>query len=104
MNEELAAIQAAMEATDFATARDLADTYVAAHTDEFADYFAITEAAESESKALLAVVNAAAALRAAGLTAAHYRAEAFLLYRWDPQDVSGGSQPRVRNSEPQART
>ncbi len=98
MNEGLAAIKAAMENADFATARDLATNYVNARPDEFADYFAIVENADDEKTALREVVKAAAALRAAGLDAQHYRAEAFHLYRWEPQDVAGDSQPRVREA------
>lgn len=99
MNEELTAIKAAMDNADFDTARALADAYVPAHPDEFSDYYAIVEAAESETAAHTEVVQSVEALRNAGLQSHQYRAEAFLLYRWAPLDASGASGPHVRHAD-----
>lgn len=97
MNEELAAIKAAMDNLDFATARDLSTVYVNAHPDEFTDYVQMVENAETERAAMQAVVDAVEAVRNAGLVGQQYRAEAFIQHRWDPQDIGGTSEPVVRN-------
>ncbi|QEA10791.1 hypothetical protein [Mycobacterium phage Weirdo19] len=97
MNTELAAIKAALDEQDFATARDLATAYVTAHSEEFTDYQRIVAEAATEAEAIAAVVAAVEALRAAGLTDQQYRAEAFHLHRWNPQNIGGEFEPSIRN-------
>lgn len=102
MNDDLMAIKQAMDDLDFPTARDLAATYVPAHPEEFTDYVRMVEEAASEKDALAAVVAAVEGLRNAGLVDQQIRAEAFHLYRWEPQNINGDFEPVVRNPvEPQ---
>lgn len=98
MNPELTALKEAMDGLDFVTARELATAYVAAHPDEFAEYSAMAESAETEQAAIQSVVHAVEVFRAAGLLESQYRAEAWHLHTWDPQDIGGAVRPRRRNN------
>lgn len=89
MNKELSALKTAMDAGDFDEARKLADAYVKAHPDEFADY---------PDKTLESVVQAVDVFRAAGMDNEQYRAEAWHLHAWEPQAIGGNVVPQKRNT------
>lgn len=97
VNEELEALKAAMGAGDFDTARDLATNYVRAHPEEFTDYVRLVQEAPDERAAVKAVVQRVTAFRNLDMPGEQYRAEAFHLHRWHPQDVTGQVQPLIRN-------
>lgn len=88
MNKELTALKNAMDDTDFDKARKVADAYVKAHPDEFADY---------ADKTLESVVQAVDVFRAAGMENDQYRAEAWHLHAWEPQSIGGNVVPQKRN-------
>jgi hypothetical protein len=92
MNDELKAIKDAVDAevgdgADFDSARSLADAYVQANPDEFK---------ELADKGIPELVRAVDALRAGGLEESQWRVEAWLLHRFEPQNIGGASQPTVR--------
>ena len=90
MNKELEAIREAMDKTsgrDRDKAVALADKYVAAHPEEFA---------ELQDMPLEACVQAVEVFRAAGMTESEQRVETFLLHKYEPQQVGGLAKPQVR--------
>lgn len=92
MNQELEAIKAVVdpgEGQDLDKARELSDAYVAAHPEEFADF---------EDMTIEAVVQAVDVFRAAQMPDAQYRAEAWHLHKWLPQNIGGEVQPQLRSS------
>jgi hypothetical protein len=99
LNSELDAIKTSVDALDFDTARAQADIYVTANPDSFTDL---------HDKDIPALVQAVDALRAAGLDEQQWRVEAWLLHRFEPQNIGGTSQPRLRipgvNAPPPAAT
>jgi len=97
VNDELQAILAALEENgdepgDIDRARELSTQYVQAHPDEFADF----KAWGSGPDALEKTVQAVDVLRAAGLRDQWARAEAWHFHTWEPQDIGGATQPRLR--------
>src|SRR5665213_429097 len=96
MNQELQALKAAMDAMDFDTARELATAYVNAHPDEFTEYAALTESAESDQKAIEAVVADVEHYRSQGRLESQYRAEAWHLHTWEPQQIGVTVGPQRR--------
>lgn len=96
MIQELQDLKKAMEAGAFDTAREIADTYVVMHPDEFNDHYGHVANAANEAEALATIVNMCEKLRDAGLEEHQLRAEAFHLHRWHPQDIGGVYQPAVR--------
>lgn len=89
MNKGLEAVKKAVDELDFDKARKLADAYVKAHPDEFADYAEMT---------IESVVQAVDVFRAAGMLDNQYRAEAWHLHAWEPQAVGGSVVPQKRNT------
>lgn len=87
MNKELEAVKDAMDAMDFDKARKLADAYVKAHPDEFNDF---------KELSLESVVQAVDVFRAAGMADNQYRAEAWHLHKWDPQQIGANAAPSIR--------
>lgn len=86
-------------------ARELSDTYVTTHLDEFTDHIekvakaraAATDPAEGERAAIAVIVKMCENLRNAELDEHWIRAEAFHLHHWHPQNVGGDFAPTVRN-------
>lgn len=107
MNQELQAFADAMEeargteeapgSLDFDHARELADGYVTTHPDEFTEHVGKVQAAPDEDAAQKAIIKMVEVFRDAGMDESHYRADAFLMHRWHPNDVSGDFKPKVRN-------
>lgn len=97
MNAQLEALAASMAKLDFDKARELADSYVTSHADEFTEHAAVVKKAGDEKAAQAALVKMVETLREAGLDESALRADAFILHRWHPNDVSGVFQPMVRN-------
>lgn len=89
MNKGLEALKTALDGGDFDKARKLADTYVKDHPDEFADY---------TDMPIEAVVQAVDVFRAAGMLDNQYRAEAWHLHAWEPQEIGGNVVPQKRNT------
>jgi hypothetical protein len=92
MNKELQAIRDAMDKTsgdgrDRESAVKLADKYVAAHPDEFAEMADMT---------IEECVQAVDVFRAANLTDSEQRMEAWLLHKFAPQNIGGPAAPTVR--------
>lgn len=87
MNKELEKLKKAMDAADFDKARELADTYVQAHPDEFNDFAELS---------IESVVQAVDVFRAAGMTDNQYRAEAWHLYKWAAQEIGAAAAPTLR--------
>jgi hypothetical protein len=94
MNEGLETLKDAMDAGDFDTARKLATGYVNAHPDEFREYKVFTEAAESDAHALDQVVADVDHFRSQGRLESQFRAEAWHLHMWHPQQIGDGGQSR----------
>lgn len=93
MNKELSAIRDAMDKTtgggrDREGAVALADKYVAAHPDEFAEF---------ADMSLEDCVKAVEVFRAAGMAESEQRVETWLLYKFAPQTIGGPITPVVRN-------
>lgn len=99
MIQELQDLKEAMEAGDFDRAREISDTYVTTHPDEFNDHLNHVGNAANEGEALAKIVDMCEKLRDAGLEEHQLRAEAFHLHRWHPQDIGGVYQPAVRKDE-----
>jgi hypothetical protein len=89
MNEGLEAVKKAVDELDFDKARKLADAYVKANPDEFADYTDMT---------LESVVQAVDVFRAAGMLDNQYRAEVWHLHAWEPQAIGGNVVPQKRSN------
>lgn len=87
MNSELEAIKTAVESEDFEGARTLADAYVVANPDDFAD-----EAAMSIEECVAAVD----AFRTASMDTNWWQMETWLLHHFAPQDIGGQYQPAIR--------
>ncbi|AVO21432.1 hypothetical protein PBI_NILO_34 [Mycobacterium phage Nilo] len=68
-------------------ARDLADAFVAAHPELYPGW---------EDKTVHEAVSAVEILRAAGLEEEAWRAEAWILHRWEPQNIGGPAQATIR--------
>src|SRR5690242_14731231 len=68
-------------------ARQLAAEYVEAHPGEF------TELSEKTIEECVEVVDV---MRSAGLDESHWRAEAWIMYKWEPQNIGGTVGPVVR--------
>lgn len=105
VNEELQAILDALsyvvdedgnveatDAQDIDKARELSTAYVQAHPDEFHEF----EAFGHDDAGLSQTVKAVETFRAAGMNAMWARAEAWHFHTWEPQNVGGSSQPRLR--------
>lgn len=97
MHTELQELKTAMDAGAFDTARDMATAIVTAHPDWFTEYEALTEGAESDEKAIEAVVADVEHFRAQGRLDAQYRAEAWHLHLWHGQQVGGVAGPQRRD-------
>lgn len=92
MNTELQAIKDAVDAevgdgSDFDGARDLADSYVKANPDKFTEY---------EGKDIPSLVKMVDVFRDAGLEDSQWTVEAWLLHRFEPQNIGGANQPQLR--------
>lgn len=95
MIDELQAIKDAVSPTDentgegmdHAGARTLADTYVAAHLDEFVKF------ADSSVVELVAMVDN---LRNLGWEHELWLAETWLLHKFEPQNIGGETAPQLR--------
>ena len=100
MNDELTAIAEAIAPTDpdspdaigqdHKTAVQLADEYVAAHPEEFEDY---------KDMSIVELVQSVDNARALGLKTAQWRAETWLLHKFEPQNIGGEQQPVIRNTQ-----
>lgn len=98
MNSDLEAIKDAWDKTtgegrDEAGTRALADAYVAANPSEFEDYLDM-----SLEDCVKSVENA----RTLGLESAQWRAETWLLHRFEPQKIGGAAEARIRIPGPGA--
>lgn len=91
LDSELDAIKTAVESGSFDDARELSDAYVAAYQNSFADLV---------DKDIHTLVQAVDVFRAAGLEEQQWRVEAFLLHRFEPQNIGGTNQARVRIPSP----
>lgn len=89
MNSELEAIKTAVEGGDFTQARTLADKYVKAHPDQFTD---------EQTMSIEDCVTSVDVFRAAGKESALWQAEAWLLHRFEAQQIGGNYQPAIRIS------
>lgn len=87
MNSDLAAIQTAVEAEDFDTARTLADAYVASNPSDFTDEATMT---------IEECVAAVDAFRAAAMDTNLWQMETWLLHHYAPQSIGGAYQPAIR--------
>lgn len=92
MKDEFAAIADAMDkktggGRDAAKARQLADAYVAANPGEFSSY---------EGKSERELVQAVDVFRAAGMDDDMWRVKTWLLHQFEPQNIGGEAQSRVR--------
>jgi hypothetical protein len=92
LNSELEAIKNAWDKTtgggrDDAGTRALCDTYVATHPEQFADY---------RGMKIEDCVRAVSVFRAAGLDEAQWRAEVWLLHRFEPQHIGGPMRAQIR--------
>lgn len=92
MNDELQAIKDAVDAevgdgSDFDHARDLADSFVEANPDKFAEY------QDHDIPALVKMVDV---FREAGLEDSQWAVEAWLLHRFEPQNIGGTNRPQLR--------
>lgn len=90
MNSELEAIK---DALDKSTGRDmsevvaLADAYVAVHPDQF------TSLQELERDQCVAAIDT---FRAAGMEEDQWRVETWIQHRWDPMNIGGPVEAKVR--------
>ncbi|QNJ59242.1 hypothetical protein SEA_MRMIYAGI_27 [Mycobacterium phage MrMiyagi] len=92
MNSELAAVGEAMNPNreggrDTTLARSLADAYVSAHPEEFADL---------EAKTLKECVEAVDVFRNTGWDEARARTELWILHKFEFQTIGGEAQAQVR--------
>jgi hypothetical protein len=87
MNTELQAIRDALDGQDFDTARTLADEYVAANPNDFTT---LTDLSLEEC------VKAVDVFRDAGMLDNQFQIEAWLLHKWEPQNIGGAAQPSLR--------
>jgi hypothetical protein len=87
LKDELQAIKEAVDVMDFDTARRLSDRYVMDNSAEYVEY---------QDKSIPEIVRAVEAFRDAGLDESQWRAEAWHLHRFEPQNIGGASQPRIR--------
>lgn len=91
MNSELEAIRDAWDKTTGdgrdEVARELADAYVADHEDQFASL---------RDMSLEQCVQALDVFRAAGMEEEQWRVEAWLLHRFEPQNIGGAAEAKVR--------
>lgn len=89
MDQELAALKEAAEAEvrDEAAVRAHADAYVSAHPEMAASYSAMT---------IEQLVQAVDVFRAANMEYDLWRVEAWLLHRFEPQQIGGPAQAVVR--------
>lgn len=92
MNPELQAIRDAMDkktgdGRDADKARELADQYVADHPDQFEQMADLT---------LKQCVQAVATFRNANMVDDQWRAEAWILHRFEKQHIGGAASPQVR--------
>lgn len=72
---------------DFESARSLADAFVADNPGLYTDY---------PSKSVSELVEAVDLLRSAGMEEEHWRVEAWLLHRYDPQNIGGPVDATIR--------
>jgi len=97
-NEDLAAIEEAWDPgdpetknvdskRDEAKARQLADDYVEAHPDEFVNL---------KDRSLEDCVKMVDVFRAAGLEEERLKVEAWLLHRFEPQNIGGTYEAKLR--------
>ena len=91
MNSELEAIKDAWDKNTGdgrdESARELADAYVAAHPDQFTSL---------EAMSLEQCVQAVDVFRQAGMADEQWRVETWLLHRFEPQNIGGAAQAKVR--------
>lgn len=104
MNTELEAIKEAQEPLDsegnfdksrqdMDEARSLGKAYVLANTNEFPE-------SDYASRTVEELVAAVDVFRAAGMLDAQWRVEAWLLFRYAPQNIGGTVQPAIINELP----
>jgi hypothetical protein len=87
MKSELQAIRDALDAQDFDIARELADEYVTANPNDFTTLADLS---------LEECVKAVCVFRDAGMSDNHYQIEAWLLHKWEPQNIGGEASPSLR--------
>ena len=92
MNAELEAIKDAMDKTtgegrNHSGAIELADAYVKSHAEKFTDIAQMS---------LEDCVKAVDVFRAAGMLENQWDVEAWLLHKFEPQNIGGTAQPTLR--------
>lgn len=95
MDDRLSAIKTAATTTDehpkdLVLARQLADQFVADNPDLYTEY---------PAKNVVELVEAVDVLRLAGMEDEQWRVEAWLLHRYEPQNIGGPVEATVRIAE-----
>lgn len=87
MHDDLKAIKDQVEAGEIDAARELADAFVSDNPALFTDMAALP---------VSELVNSVDVFRAAGMEDNHWQVEAWLLHRFDPQNIGGPAEATVR--------
>lgn len=94
MHEQLEAIKTAWDKEsgerDEDLARELSAEFVETYPERYVDI---------RNKSVVELAKAVDIFREAGFYEKQWEIEAWLLYQYDPQDIGGSAEPRVRNHD-----